>query len=258
MMSVSLKIAVAESSQIIRSGLLAVLKRLPGLNVSVVEIADPEQLVKSLCWQKPDILIVNPALPGLFSLQRIRHESGCETMKCVALQCALADALSLRIYDETISLFGRIVQGDRLVAEDLRRDDLPVRYGRTDPAQTVPSRQPGRKTRIPARLAESAGKRRCGLRGEGDDQQADRRAAVPVGAYRDYPPPQHRRQIADTQSGRVDHLCDRQQAGRTRRDRRDRRGRVIPRRPESPFRPDRSDFSFCFCFHRKIGEIFAE
>ncbi len=124
MMSVSLKIAVAESSQIIRSGLLAVLKRLPGLNVSVVEIADPEQLVKSLCWQKPDILIVNPALPGLFSLQRIRHESGCETMKCVALQCALADALSLRIYDETIS---------------------PVRYGRTDPAQTVPSRQPGRK-----------------------------------------------------------------------------------------------------------------
>ena len=90
MMSVSLKIAVAESSQIIRSGLLAVLKRLPGLNVSVVEIADPEQLVKSLCWQKPDILIVNPALPGLFSLQRIRHESGCETMKCVALQCALA------------------------------------------------------------------------------------------------------------------------------------------------------------------------
>ena len=45
MMSVSLKIAVAESSQIIRSGLLAVLKRLPGLNVSVVEIADPEQLV---------------------------------------------------------------------------------------------------------------------------------------------------------------------------------------------------------------------
>ncbi len=125
MMSVSLKIAVAESSQIIRSGLLAVLKRLPGLNVSVVEIADPEQLVKSLCWQKPDILIVNPALPGLFSLQRIRHESGCETMKCVALQCALADALSLRIYDETISLYDTAEQIRLKLSRLANRDEKP-------------------------------------------------------------------------------------------------------------------------------------
>lgn len=125
MMSVSLKIAVAESSQIIRSGLLAVLKRLPGLNVSVVEIADPEQLVKSLCWQKPDILIVNPALPGPFSLQRIRHESGCETMKCVALQCALADALSLRIYDETISLYDTAEQIRLKLSRLANRDEKP-------------------------------------------------------------------------------------------------------------------------------------
>ena len=125
MMSVSLKIAVAESSQIIRSGLLAVLKRLPGLNVSVVEIADPEQLVKSLCWQKPDILIVNPALPGLFSLQRIRHESGCETMKCVALLCALADALSLRIYDETISLYDTAEQIRLKLSRLANRDEKP-------------------------------------------------------------------------------------------------------------------------------------
>ena len=113
MMSVSLKIAVAESSQIIRSGLLAVLKRLPGLNVSVVEIADP------------DILIVNPALPGLFSLQRIRHESGCETMKCVALQCALADALSLRIYDETISLYDTAEQIRLKLSRLANRDEKP-------------------------------------------------------------------------------------------------------------------------------------
>ena len=108
MMSVSLKIAVAESSQIIRSGLLAVLKRLPGLNVSVVEIADPEQLVKSLCWQKPDILIVNPALPGLFSLQR-----------------ALADALSLRIYDETISLYDTAEQIRLKLSRLANRDEKP-------------------------------------------------------------------------------------------------------------------------------------
>ncbi len=49
-------------------------------------------------------------------------------MKCVALQCALADALSLRIYDETISLYD--------TAEQIR-------------LKLSPSRQPGRKNPNP-------------------------------------------------------------------------------------------------------------
>ena len=40
----SIKIAVAETSVIIRSGLTAVLKRLPNLNVHPIEVSSPESL----------------------------------------------------------------------------------------------------------------------------------------------------------------------------------------------------------------------
>ena len=72
-MSTTLKIAVAEPSLIIRSGLLSVLKRLSALNVQIVEIADIGSLVDILKRQSPDMLIINPALLGLFSLQQVRN-----------------------------------------------------------------------------------------------------------------------------------------------------------------------------------------
>ncbi len=101
----SLKIAVAEPSLIIRSGLLSVLRRFGSLNIQVVEIDDIAQLGSSLCRLKPDVLIVNPGFLGLFSLRQIKSESGCHRLKCVALQYAISDALSLKEYDETVSVF---------------------------------------------------------------------------------------------------------------------------------------------------------
>ena len=51
-MSVVVKIAVVEPSVIIRSGLLAVLKRLPAFEAEIVEIADLTQLISTLNWRK--------------------------------------------------------------------------------------------------------------------------------------------------------------------------------------------------------------
>ena len=158
-------------------------------------------------------------------------------MKCVALQCALADALSLRIYDETISLYDTAEQIRLKLSRLANRDEKPE----------------SRRDLLSPREKDVVV---CVVKGMTNKQIAERLCLSAHTAIT------HRRNIAGKlrihSPGRVDHLCDRQQAGRTRRDRRDRRGRVIPRRPESPFRPDRPDFSFCFCFHRKIGEIFAE
>ena len=53
-MSTSMKIAVAEPSVIIRSGLLSVLGRLTTLNIQILEIAEIAQLGSALCRQKPD------------------------------------------------------------------------------------------------------------------------------------------------------------------------------------------------------------
>lgn len=104
-MSVHLKIAVAEPSVIIRSGILSVLKRLSALNIQVLEIIEITQLSVALSRQKPDVLIVNPAFLGLFSLQKIKTEADCRRMKCIALQYSLTDISALKAYDETISIY---------------------------------------------------------------------------------------------------------------------------------------------------------
>ena len=61
-MSALLNIAVAEPSAIIRSGLEAVLKRIPGFRIQIIEIATAELLQETLRSHKPDILIINPSL----------------------------------------------------------------------------------------------------------------------------------------------------------------------------------------------------
>ena len=104
-MSTNLKIAIAEPSVIIRSGLENLLKRLPGFRIQMVEIHSVESLFDSLRMHKPDVLIVNPALPGYFTLQHLKEESGCAEMKCIALLYSVSDSVLLRSYDEQINIY---------------------------------------------------------------------------------------------------------------------------------------------------------
>ena len=75
------------------------------LNIQILEIAEIAQLGSALCRQKPDMLIVNPALLGMFSLQKIKSEAGCLPMKCIALQYSVTDSSTLKAYDQTISIY---------------------------------------------------------------------------------------------------------------------------------------------------------
>lgn len=104
-MSMQIKIAVAEPSLIIRSGLLAVLKRLSALSIQVVEVTDFVALIDTLRREDPDILIVNPALLGVLSLQQIRGDQQFASLRCVALLNNLADERLTSGYDATISLY---------------------------------------------------------------------------------------------------------------------------------------------------------
>ena len=104
-MSGTVKITVAEPSVILRSGVLAILKRLTSLHAEVFEVTEMDQLRASLSWQKPDVLMINPSFLGLFSLQQIKKEAGNPNMKCVALQFSLSDGSVLKYFDETISAY---------------------------------------------------------------------------------------------------------------------------------------------------------
>ena len=98
-------IAVAETSMIVRSGLVAVLKRLPDLNVQTVEIASKEGLQHCMEAHQPEILIVNPQFEGWFDLEAFKQQYARQDMKIVSLICTVVDANQLKGYDESINLF---------------------------------------------------------------------------------------------------------------------------------------------------------
>ena len=100
-----IRIAIAETSVIIRGGLTAALKRLPNVKVQPIELLSIEALHDCVRTQCPDMLIVNPALLGMFSLQKIKSEAGCLPMKCIALQYSVTDSSTLKAYDQTISIY---------------------------------------------------------------------------------------------------------------------------------------------------------
>lgn len=104
-MSINVKITVADPSVVIRSGIIAVLKRQTAFRTELCEIEDMDALRQGLAHQSPDILLVNPASVGMYPLHQIRKDAGRSDMKCVALQTFLTDAGGLKGFDETISIY---------------------------------------------------------------------------------------------------------------------------------------------------------
>lgn len=102
--NVSVKIAVAETSVIIRSGLTTVLKRLPNLNVVPIEVSSPESLQSYIHLHTPDVLIVNPTFGGWFDIASFKAENGKVETKYLALVCSVIDSNSLKEYDDNLSI----------------------------------------------------------------------------------------------------------------------------------------------------------
>ena len=100
----SIKIAVAETSVIIRSGLTTVLKRLPNLNVHPIEISSPESLQSYIHLNTPVVLILNPTLGGWFDIATFKTENGKVETKYLALVCSVIDNNSLKEYDDHLSI----------------------------------------------------------------------------------------------------------------------------------------------------------
>ncbi len=100
----SLKIVVAETSVIVRSGLTAVLKRIPNLNAHPIEVSSPETLQNYIHLHTPDIVIINPSFGGWFDLQAFKTENGKSGIKYIALVCSVIDNNALKEYDESIAI----------------------------------------------------------------------------------------------------------------------------------------------------------
>lgn len=103
--SETIRVAIAEASVIIRSGLALALKRLPNLKIQPIELLSTEALNDCLRSQYPDILIVNPAFGDYFDVARFREEMHGKGLRLVALVSTYIDASLLSKYDDSISIF---------------------------------------------------------------------------------------------------------------------------------------------------------
>ena len=91
----SIRVAVAETSVIIRSGLTLALKRLPNLKIQPVELLSVEALNDCLRTQFPDILVVNPTFGdffdcGAFPLKRLPARNPGSSVGQFVYRCFVA------------------------------------------------------------------------------------------------------------------------------------------------------------------------
>ena len=100
-----IRIAIAETSVIIRGGLTAALKRLPNVKVQPIELLSIEALHDCVRTQCPDMLIVNPAFGDYFDIGKFREETPGKKIRVIALVTSFVDASLLSKYDESISIF---------------------------------------------------------------------------------------------------------------------------------------------------------
>ena len=98
-----IRIAIAETSVIIRGGLTAALKRLPNVKVQPIELLSIEALHDCVRTQCPDMLIVNPAFGDYFDIGK--EEVSGKKIRLIALVTSFVDASLLSKYDESISIF---------------------------------------------------------------------------------------------------------------------------------------------------------
>lgn len=99
------RIAIAETSVIVRCGLTAALKRLPNLKIQPIELLSVEALHDCLRTQYPEMLIVNPTFGDYFDVNKFREETSGKKIRLIALVTSFVDGALLSKYDESISIF---------------------------------------------------------------------------------------------------------------------------------------------------------
>lgn len=103
----TIRIAVAETSVILRSGIVAALKRAATVSIQFIEIDSPDNFISKIRPYSPNILIINPLFGGHFEMVRLKADKdlGLVDTKMVALLTSAADASLLTGFDGTITLY---------------------------------------------------------------------------------------------------------------------------------------------------------
>ncbi len=116
MMNEICKITIAEPSELIRKGLIALLKQLSKVKTQVTEIATIEDLTAQLKTHPIDLLFINPSYWGVEIGKKIRNGTQNNTIKIIALVYNPFDNGLLSQYDDLFSIFDTIHKLEKIVA----------------------------------------------------------------------------------------------------------------------------------------------
>ncbi len=100
-----LKIAVADPSAIIRSGLSALLKRIQGYHIHTFEVNSIEFLASNIRTHKPDLIIINPTYWGYIDIESFKSENPSSQLHFFAMLTGLTDEKITDQYSKTLSIY---------------------------------------------------------------------------------------------------------------------------------------------------------
>lgn len=102
-----LKVAVADTSMVVRMGVVAALKRALGANTSFLEVAHPQDFETKIIAFSPSVIIVSPTFGGEFDVlaRRASIEEYVTDVKFVALVSAVTPVRLLDEFDAQLSIF---------------------------------------------------------------------------------------------------------------------------------------------------------
>lgn len=104
----SIHVAVAETAVILRSGLIAVLKKVPDVNIQTIEVTSMKALDNCMISHQPDIIIINPAFEGWFNIEEFKTTWSASSVKIVAFLSSITDANLLKGYDDSLNIYDDI------------------------------------------------------------------------------------------------------------------------------------------------------
>lgn len=99
------RFVVADNSFIVRSGLVAVLRHVPGMAATAFDVKTQESLRNYVAMHHPDVVIVNPVFDGLFDVKAFKAEIKQDDIRYIALSNTMLDQNVLAGYDEHFLLY---------------------------------------------------------------------------------------------------------------------------------------------------------
>jgi DNA-binding NarL/FixJ family response regulator len=120
--SATIKLVIADNSPIVRSGLIAVLRHIPGLKIQPYEVQTQSSLQNYIFMHEPDLVIVNPIFDGWFDIKAFKAGLKKTPIKFMALLSAVIDSAVLKDYNDSFTIYDDVEQISTKIAKLLSED----------------------------------------------------------------------------------------------------------------------------------------